>query len=215
MKSQIEWDRMIGQKLYSPSKVGDNSWEKVHVAQKRFNDSEFWKDTSALEELKKCFANAPDDMVLTPPVYFDHGDRIVFGNHFYANTDLTILDENYVTFGDNVYLAPHVSIYTAGHPIDAKIRNTDVEYAKPVTIGSNVWIGGNVVINPGVTIGSNVVIGSGSVIVKDIPNNTIAAGNPCKVIREINEYDTEKWEAEYKEYLFEIQRNTKNQNGGI
>ena len=90
-----------------------------------------------------------------------------------------------------------------------------MEYAKPVTIGSNVWIGGNVVINPGVTIGNNVVIGSGSVVVKDIPSNTIAAGNPCKVIRKINERDKEKWETEYEEYLFEIQRNTKNQNGEI
>lgn len=212
MKSQIEWDRMIGQKLYSPSKVGGDSWERVHTAQKKFNDSEFWKDNEALEELKKCFAQASEDMVLTPPVYFDHGDRISFGKHFYANTDLTILDENYVTFGDNVYLAPHVSIYTAGHPIDAKIRNTDVEYAKPVTIGSNVWIGGNVVINPGITIGSNVVIGSGSVVVKDIPGNTVAAGNPCKVIREINERDREKWETEYKEYLLEIKRSIENQN---
>lgn len=90
-----------------------------------------------------------------------------------------------------------------------------MEYAKLVTIGSNVWIGGNVVINPGVTIGSNVVIGSGSVVVKDIPSNTIAVGNPCKVIREINESDKEKWKTEYEESLFEIQRNTKNQNGGI
>lgn len=204
MRSQIEWDRMIGQKLYSPSKVGDGSWEKVHIAQKRFNESEFWQDKGALEELKTCFAHASEDMVLTPPVYFDHGDRISFGSHFYANTGLTILDENYVTFGDNVYLAPHVSIYTAGHPIDAEIRNTDVEYAKPVTIGSNVWIGRNVVINPGVTIGSNVVIGSGSVIVKDIPSNTIAAGNPCKVIREINQSDKERWKAEYEEYLSEL-----------
>lgn len=207
MKSQIEWDRMIGRKLYSPAKVGDDSWEKVHAAQKKFNDSEFWKDKEPLENLKKCFAKASEDMVLTPPVYFDHGDRISFGKHFYANTGLTILDENYVTFGDNVYLAPHISIYTAGHPIDAQVRNTDVEYAKPVTIGSNVWIGGNVVINPGVTIGSNVVIGSGSVVVKDIPSNTLAAGNPCKVIREINESDREKWESEYKEYLFELQQN--------
>ncbi len=85
MKSQIEWDRMIGQKLYKPSKVKDHSWEKVHIAQKRFNDSEFWKDKSAFEELKKCFANAPDDMVLTPPVYFDHGDRVVFWSKFFCN----------------------------------------------------------------------------------------------------------------------------------
>lgn len=201
MKSQVEWDRMIGQKLYRPSKVGDGSWEKVHAAQKKFNDSEFWKDKGPLEELKKCFACAPEDMTLTPPVYFDHGDRIRFGDHFYANAGLTILDENYVTFGEHVYLAPHVSIYTAGHPIDAGIRNTDAEYAKPVTIGSNVWIGGNVVINPGVAIGSNVVIGSGSVVTKDVPDNSIAAGNPCRVIREITQQDREKWEAEYEDYL--------------
>lgn len=209
MKSQVEWDRMIGGKLYSPAKVGDDSWDKVHQAQKQFNESEFWKDKSSLDKLRQCFGKAPNDMVLTPPVYFDHGDRIFFGNHFYANTDLTILDENNVIFGDNVYLAPHVSIYTAGHPIDAEIRNTDVEYAKPVTIGSNVWIGGNVVINPGVTIGSNVVIGSGSVVTKSIPDNTVAAGNPCRVIRQIDEKDKEKWTAEYEEYLREIRKSEK------
>lgn len=207
MKSKFEWDRMLGCKLYNPYKVGDDSWEKVHEAQKKFNESEFWKDRSAFENLKLCFGRAPQDMVLTPPVYFDHGDRVYFGNHFYANTDLTILDENKVIFGDNVFLAPHVSIYTAGHPIDAEIRNTEVEYAKPVTIGSDVWIGGNVVINPGVKIGNNVVIGSGSVVVKDIPANSIAVGNPCKVIRTICERDKEKWLAEYQEYLKEVERN--------
>ena len=110
-----------------------------------------------------------------------------FDERFYANTDLTILDANKVIFGDHVFLGPHVSIYTSGHPIDADIRNKEVEYAKPVTIGSDVWIGGNVVINPGVTIGSDVVIGAGSVVTKDIPDHMIAAGNPCKVIREITE----------------------------
>lgn len=123
----------------------------------------------------------------------------------YANTDLTILDENKVIFGDNVYLAPHVSIYTAGHPIDEKIRNTDLEYAKPVTIGSDVWIGGNVVINPGVTIGSRVVIGSGSVVTKDVPNDVIAAGNPCRIIREITQKDKEKWLKEYEDYIREAE----------
>lgn len=205
MTSKLEWDRMMGQKLYSPSKVGDHSWERVHEAQKRFNDSEFWKDKRAFDELKTCFAKAPEDMVLIPPVYFDHGDRIYFGKHFYANTGLTILDENKVIFGDHVYLAPHVSIYTAGHPIDAKIRNTDVEYAKPVTIGSNVWIGGHVIINPGVVIGDDVVIGSGSVVTKDIPAHTIAAGNPCRVIRQIDENDREAWEKAYEEYIDSLQ----------
>ena len=191
----------MNEKLYSPAKVGDDSWDRVHIAQKKFNESEFWRDRSAFEELKKCFGKAPEDMVLVPPVYFDHGDRVFFGNHFYANTDLTILDENNVIFGDNVFLAPHVSIYTAGHPIDADIRNTEVEYAKPVKIGSNVWIGGNVVINPGVTIGDDVVIGSGSVVTKDIPSHVVAAGNPCKVIRAITEQDTEFWKKQYEEYL--------------
>lgn len=153
-----------------------------------------------MENLKQFLGSAPDDLVLTPPVYFDHGDRIFFGKHFYANTDLTILDENKVIFGDNVFLAPHVSIYTAGHPIDAEIRNTHVEYAKPVTIGSDVWIGGNTVINPGVTIGSNAVIGSGSVVTKDIPDNTVAAGNPCKVIRPITQEDKNYWTIQYEEY---------------
>ena len=194
---------MMAGKLYSPYRVGDDSWEKVHVAQKRFNDSEFWHDRSALNELRKCFGAAPEDIVLTPPVYFDHGDRVFFGKHFYANTDLTILDENEVRFGDNVFLAPHVSIYTAGHPIDAEVRNTEVEYARPVTIGSNVWIGGNVVINPGVTIGDDVVIGSGSVVTKDIPSHVIAAGVPCRVIREITEKDKEYWYARYQDYLEE------------
>lgn len=133
--------------------------------------------------------------MLTPPFYCDHGDKISFGNHFYANTDLTILDENYVTFGNNVYIAPHVSIYTAGHPIDAKIRNMDLEYAKSVNIGNNVWIGGNVVINPGVTIGDNVVIGFGS--------GVIAAGNPCHIIREISERDSRHWAKQYEEYISE------------
>jgi len=200
MKSEVEWNRMMEGKLYSPSKVGDDSWERVHEAVHLFNHSRFWKDQSALNELRKCFGRAPEDMILTPPVYFDHGDRVFFGRHFYANTDLTILDENNVIFGDNVYLAPHVSIYTAGHPIDADIRNTDVEYARPVTIGSNVWIGGNVVINPGVTIGSNVVIGSGSVVTKDVPDGVVAAGNPCRVLRAITQDDKEKWHREYEDY---------------
>lgn len=205
MRSKTEWNRMMEGKLYSPGKVGDVSWERVHEAMYLFNNSAFWKDRNALNELRKCFGRAPEDMVLTPPVYFDHGDRIYFGKHFYANTDLTILDENNVIFGDNVYLAPHVSIYTAGHLIDAKIRNTDVEYAKPVTIGSDVWIGGNVVINPGVTIGNNVVIGSGSVVTKDVPDGVIAAGNPCRVIRAITQKDKEKWFREYEDYKNSIE----------
>ena len=206
MINKTEWNRMMEGKLYNPYKVGDNSFENVHAAQKKFNESDDWNDKSAFEELKKCFKVAPVDMVLTPPVYFDHGDRISFGKHFYANTDLTILDENYVTFGDNVFLAPHVSIYTAGHPIDKDVRNLELEYAKAVTIGDNVWIGGNVVINPGVTIGSDVVIASGSVVVKDIPSHVVAGGNPCHVIRQITDKDKNNWHTQLKEYEDDIEK---------
>ena len=111
------------------------------------------------------------------------------GKNFYSNYNLTILDCAKVKIGDNVMIAPNVGLYTAGHPIDKDLRNSGKEYAFPITIGNDVWIGGNVVINPNVTIGSNVVIGSGSVVTKDIPSNVIAAGNPCKVIREITKED--------------------------
>lgn len=123
------------------------------------------------------------------PFRCDYGYNIEIGDHFYSNYNCTILDCAKVVIGDNVLLAPNVSIFTAGHPIDAEKRNEGWEYAFPVTIGNNVWIGGNVVINPGVTIGNNVVIGSGSVVTKDIPSDCIAVGNPCKVLRTITEDD--------------------------
>lgn len=206
MVNKTEWNRMIAGKLYNPYKIDDYSFEIVHAAQKKFNESEYWNDKSVFEELKKCFKVAPEDMVLTPPVYFDHGDRSSFGKHFYANTDLTILDENDVTFGDNVFIGPHVSIYTAGHPIDANVRNLDLEYAKPVTIGNNVWIGGNVVINPGVTIGDDVVVASGSVVTKDIPSHVVAGGNPCRIIRQISQEERDDWHMQLREYEQDISK---------
>ncbi len=122
----------------------------------------------------------------------------------FANYNLTILDVGKVTIGENAQIAPNVSIYTAGHPIHPESRNSGYEYGIPVTIGNNVWIGGNAVILPGVTIGNNVVIGAGSIVAKDIPDNMIATGNPCRIIREITEedriyyfkkrkFDTESW----------------------
>ena len=105
-----------------------------------------------------------------------------------------------MTIGDDVFLAPRVSIFTAAHPIDAGVRNRLLEYGRPVTIGSSVWIGGNTVVNPGVTIGDNVVIGSGSVVTKDIPSGVVAAGNPCRVLRKITAEDTLCWETRAAEY---------------
>jgi maltose O-acetyltransferase len=119
------------------------------------------------------------------PFYCDYGYNIEVGDNFYANYNCIILDVNRVKIGDNVLIAPNVQIYTATHPIDPKERLTGKEFAKPVSIGNNVWIGGGTIVCPGVKIGDNTIIGAGSVVTKDIPANVIAVGNPCKIINEI------------------------------
>lgn len=124
-----------------------------------------------------------DEAVIIQPFYCDYGRQISIGRQFFANFNLTILDEAPVSFGDNCFIGPNVSIYTACHSTDPIERNTKREWARPVTIGDNVWIGGSVTILPGVTIGSGTTIGAGSVVVKDIPDNCVAVGNPCRVVR--------------------------------
>lgn len=196
-----EKERMLNGKLYCPFKVGDNTWEKSRAVLEEFNTMSWKREKERMELLKGIFGHLEDDAVIVPPFYCDKGTQIYIGKHFYANTGLLILDEADVRIGDHVFIAPRVCIYTASHPIDAGVRRKDLEVAKGVTIGDDVWIGGNVVINPGVTIGSGVVIGSGSVVTKDIPSGVIAAGNPCRVIREITEEDRIYWEEQEREYL--------------
>lgn len=139
--------------------------------------------------IRQLFGNVGNKFFVEPPFRCDYGYNISIGENFYANYNCVILDCARVDIGSNVLFAPGVSIFTAGHPIHFTPRNEEIEYAFPVAIGDNVWVGGNVVINPGVNIGHNTVIGSGSVVTKDIPANVIAAGNPCKVIREISDDD--------------------------
>lgn len=138
--------------------------------------------------VKELFGKSENAMV-NPPFYCDYGSHIEVGKNFFANYNCTILDVAKVRIGDNCQMAPNVAIYTAGHPIHPATRNTAYEYGKEVTIGDNCWIGGNVVICPGVHIGDNVVIGAGSVVTKDIPDWSLAAGNPCKVLRRITDAD--------------------------
>lgn len=130
-----------------------------------------------------------ENIYFEPPFHCEYGNHIEVGENFYANVNCIMLDVGKTTIGDNVLFGPNVSIYTAGHPIHPESRNSGYEYGIPVTIGSNVWIGGSCVILPGVSIGNNVVIGAGSVVTKDIPDNVCAAGNPCRVIREITDAD--------------------------
>ncbi len=139
--------------------------------------------------MSRILGKTKNNFWIEQPFVCDYGYNIEVGENFYANYNLVILDCAKVTIGDNVLIAPNVGIYTAGHPIVAEQRNKEFEYAYPITIGNNVWIGGGVQILPGVTIGDNTVIGSGSVVTKDIPSNVVACGNPCRVMRSITEDD--------------------------
>ena len=141
------------------------------------------------ELLKRLLGKTQENFCITAPFWCDYGYNIEIGENFYANHNLVILDGAKVTFGNNVFIAPNCGFHTAGHPIDAERRNKGLEYAYPISVGNDVWIGAGVQVMPGVTIGSNVVIGGGSVVVKDIPDNSVAVGNPCKVIRPITEED--------------------------
>lgn len=144
-----------------------------------------------VELIRKLLGKTEERLCIVAPFWCDYGYNIEIGEDFYANHNCVILDCAKVTFGNNVFIAPNCGFYTAGHPVDAKRRNQGLEYAYPITVGDNVWIGGGVQVMPGVTIGSNVVIGGGSVVTKDIPDNVVAVGNPCRVLRPITKEDEE------------------------
>ncbi len=146
-------------------------------------------DFKGIAKVVKELLGKSENAMINPPFYCDYGKHIEVGKNFFANYNCTILDVAKVKIGDNCQMAPNAAIYTAGHPIHPDTRNTLYEYGREVTIGDNVWIGGNSVICPGVHVGSNVVIGAGSVVTKDIPDWSVAAGNPCRVIRRITEAD--------------------------
>ncbi|WOO39155.1 sugar O-acetyltransferase [Anaerocolumna sp. AGMB13020] len=152
--------------------------------------------------IKGILGKVGENAHIEAPFHCDYGKNIEVGNNFFVNYNCTILDVGKVVIGDNVMFAPNVSIYTAGHPVHPDSRNTGYEYGIAITIGDNVWIGGNVILNPGVTIGNNVVIGAGSIVTRDIPDNVIAVGSPCKVIRKITEADRKYY---FKDKEFDVE----------
>lgn len=181
-------ERRDAQLPYISDETVCNEQKRSRILTQRLNTmdrSDFEGIAAVVKELLQTEENA----FINPPFYCDYGNHIKVGKNFFANYNCTILDVSQVTFGDNCMLAPNVAVYTAGHPVHPDSRNSAYEYGIDVTVGDNVWIGGNAVICPGVTIGSNCVIGAGSVVTKDIPDWSIAAGNPCRVIRRITEAD--------------------------
>ena len=150
-------------------------------------------DFEKIGALVKQLFGKSDGAFLNPPFYCDYGYNIEIGENFFMNMGCVILDGARVTFGDNVFIAPGCGFYTAGHPLDHKRRNKGLEYALPITVGNNVWIGAQVCVLPGVSIGDNTVIGAGSVVTRDVPAGVLAAGNPCRVIRPITEADAARY----------------------
>lgn len=146
-----------------------------------------------IELLHRLFGEIKGSLMVTAPFYCDYGYNISVGDNFYTNHNCTILDGAKVVFGDNVFIAPNCVFSTAGHAIDSEQRAKGLEIALPITVGDNVWIGANVTVLPGVHIGSNTIIGAGSVVNKDIPEQVIAVGNPCRVLRQITEEDKMKY----------------------
>ena len=146
-------------------------------------------DFEGIAALVRELLQTDEEPFINPPFYCDYGNHIKVGKNFFANYNCTFLDVAAITFGDNCLLGPNVSIYTAGHPVHPHSRNSRYEYGIAVTVGNDVWLGGCTVICPGVTIGDGCVIGAGSVVTKDIPPYSIAAGNPCRVIRTITDED--------------------------
>ncbi|MFV8240467.1 sugar O-acetyltransferase [Aerococcus urinaeequi] len=186
-----EKDKMLAGKIYDANY--DQELVAARVDAKElcydFNHARPSEEAKRQGIIRQLLGKTGNQFEITGPFYCDYGFNIEIGENFYANHNLVILDGAKVTFGDDVFVAPDCGFYTAGHPLDADRRNKGLEYAKPITVGNNVWFGGGVKVMPGVTIGDGAVIGGGSVVTKDIPANMIAVGNPCKPIREITEAD--------------------------
>ncbi len=190
-----EKEKMRNQLLYDANYDMDLLKERIDAKEicydfNRLRPSEIDKQK---ELLKKLFGSTKENLCIVAPFWCDYGYNIHIGENFFANHNVVVLDCAKVTFGDNVFIAPNCVFSTAGHPLDVEQRNKGLEYAYPITVEDNVWIGASVTVLPNVTIGSGSVIAAGSVVNRDIPKGVIAAGNPCKVIREITEEDKKKY----------------------
>lgn len=156
-----------------------------------YNHSRPSETKRRVELLNKLLANMGENCYIEPPLHANWGCHTHLGNNVYANFNLTLVDDADIYIGDSVMLGPNVVLATAGHPVDPELRRLVYQFNQPIHIGNNVWLGAGVIVLPGVTIGDNSVVGAGSVVTKDIPANVVAVGNPCRILREINEHDRE------------------------
>ncbi|MCX2739631.1 sugar O-acetyltransferase [Pontibacter anaerobius] len=184
---KTEKEKMLAGELYDPldQELADDRL-RTRLLLKELNDSREDEVEERARVLKELIPNAGEGLWLQPPFYCDYGYNMVVGEKVFFNFNCVVLDVMQVTIGSRTLFGPNVQVYTATHPINHVERASGLEFAKPITIGEDVWVGGSVVICPGVSIGSRSVIGAGSVVTKDIPADVFAAGNPCKVIRHLD-----------------------------
>jgi maltose O-acetyltransferase len=184
---KTEKEKMLAGELYDAlDKQLSDERLQTRLLMKQLNDTREDETESRTEILKQLIPHAGPGLWLQPPFYCDYGTNIIIGEKVFFNFNCVVLDVTYVTIGSRTLFGPNVQLYTATHPIDYKERASGLEYAKPIKIGEDCWIGGSVVVCPGVTIGDRSVIGAGSVVTKDIPADVFAAGNPCKVVRALD-----------------------------
>ena len=186
-------EKMHNTELYLPTEK--EIWEEQQLCLGRLYDFNHTRPTDYDKKnalIKELFAEFGEGSYIETPFYANWGGRHVhFGKNIYANFNLTLVDDTHIYIGDYTMIGPNVVIATAGHPLLPELREQGYQYNAPVHIGRNCWLGAGVIIVPGITIGDNAVIGAGSIVTKDIPSNVLAVGNPCRVLREINEHDKE------------------------
>lgn len=184
---KTEKEKMLAGELYNAADSHLKAERRnARLLVKNYNDSTDEQTLLRKEILRELIGGYSKGLSIEPPFYCDYGSNISVGEKVYFNFNCVVLDVNQVTIGSNTLFGPNVQIYTATHPMDAKAR-AGLEFGKPIVIGSDVWIGGGVIICPGVTIGDRCVIGAGSVVTRDIPSDTFAAGNPCKVVKNLDQ----------------------------
>lgn len=188
---KTEKEKMIAGELYfanDPELVADRMFARSQS--QIINQAESAELRSQL--LKETFGRTGKKIYMEPVINFDYGYNIFVGENFYANFNCTFLDVSTIEIGDNCMFAPNVQLYTATHPLHPVKRNSGLEYAKPIKISDNVWLGGGVIVTPGVTLGNNVVVGAGSVVTKSFPDNVVIAGNPARIIKTVEEEPLEE-----------------------